>query len=283
MTFNKSWLAVLGLILSIGAMAQVDRILHADKIRHGSGLHTVPSSGTSNLVGDSLSQTLTNKTVNADNNTITNIDNNEIKASAGIVYSKLDLTTSIVNGDVAVAAAIARSKLASGTASHVLINDGSGVMSSEANLAVSRGGTGAGSFTANNVLLGNGTSAFQVVAPGTSGNVLTSNGTTWQSTAPAAQAVITKWARVSGGNPPTIDAQGDNTWLTYSSRAAAGDYSWTMTGFSVTPSCTMSVTDSNAYFSGLTAGSSTTLHTTTYNSGAAAQDAAFNLICVGTP
>jgi hypothetical protein len=41
-------------------------------------------------------------------------------------------------------------------------------------------------LTANNVLLGNGTGAPQVVAPGTSGNVLTSDGTTWQSTTPAA-------------------------------------------------------------------------------------------------
>jgi hypothetical protein len=45
------------------------------------------------------------------------------------------------------------------------------------------GGTGSTSLTANNVLLGNGTSALQVVAPGTSGNVLTSNGTTWISAA----------------------------------------------------------------------------------------------------
>lgn len=52
-------------------------------------------------------------------------------------------------------------------------------------LAVGSGGTGAATFTANNVLLGNGTSAFQVVAPGASGNVLTSDGTTWQSTAPS--------------------------------------------------------------------------------------------------
>jgi hypothetical protein len=53
-------------------------------------------------------------------------------------------------------------------------------------LPVGNGGTGAATFTANNVLLGNGTSAFQVVAPGANGNVLTSNGTTWQSTAPTA-------------------------------------------------------------------------------------------------
>jgi hypothetical protein len=50
-------------------------------------------------------------------------------------------------------------------------------------LTVAQGGTGAATLTANNVLLGNGTSALQVVAPGTSGNVLTSNGTTWSSTA----------------------------------------------------------------------------------------------------
>jgi hypothetical protein len=42
------------------------------------------------------------------------------------------------------------------------------------------------SLTANNVLLGNGTGAPLVVAPGTSGNVLTSNGTTWTSATPAA-------------------------------------------------------------------------------------------------
>jgi hypothetical protein len=48
---------------------------------------------------------------------------------------------------------------------------------------VSSGGTGANTLAANNVLLGNGTSALQVVAPGTSGNVLTSNGTTWTSAA----------------------------------------------------------------------------------------------------
>jgi hypothetical protein len=56
-------------------------------------------------------------------------------------------------------------------------------------LPVANGGTGAATLTANNVLLGNGTSALQAIAPGTSGNILTSNGTTWASTAPAAPAV----------------------------------------------------------------------------------------------
>ena len=55
-----------------------------------------------------------------------------------------------------------------------------------ATVTVAQGGTGATTLTANNVLLGNGTSAVQVVAPGTSGNVLTSDGTTWASSTPAA-------------------------------------------------------------------------------------------------
>jgi hypothetical protein len=50
-------------------------------------------------------------------------------------------------------------------------------------LDAANGGTGATTLTANNVILGNGTSAVQFVAPGTSGNVLTSDGTTWTSAA----------------------------------------------------------------------------------------------------
>jgi len=55
-------------------------------------------------------------------------------------------------------------------------------------LPVANGGTGAATLTANNVLLGNGTSALQVVAPSTAGNVLTSNGTSWVSSAPSGAA-----------------------------------------------------------------------------------------------
>jgi len=49
-------------------------------------------------------------------------------------------------------------------------------------VTVAQGGTGLSTLTANNVILGNGTSTPLFVAPGSSGNVLTSNGTTWQST-----------------------------------------------------------------------------------------------------
>lgn len=52
-------------------------------------------------------------------------------------------------------------------------------------IAVNHGGTSLATLTANNVMLGNGTSAPLFVAPGTIGNLLTSDGSTWIS-APAA-------------------------------------------------------------------------------------------------
>lgn len=58
-----------------------------------------------------------------------------------------------------------------------------GALTLGTDLSVANGGTGASSFTANNVLLGNGSSSFQTVAPGASGNLLISNGTTWTSSA----------------------------------------------------------------------------------------------------
>jgi len=58
-------------------------------------------------------------------------------------------------------------------------------------IGVASGGTGANTLAANNVILGNGTSAVQVVAPSTAGNVLTSSGGTWVSQAPAASGITT--------------------------------------------------------------------------------------------
>jgi hypothetical protein len=56
-------------------------------------------------------------------------------------------------------------------------------------LPVANGGTGASTLTSANVILGAGTSAVTFVAPGSNGNVLTSNGSTWTSAAPPAGGV----------------------------------------------------------------------------------------------
>jgi hypothetical protein len=70
-------------------------------------------------------------------------------------------------------------------------------------LTVAQGGTGSATLTANSVVLGNGTSALSanLIAPSTSGNVLTSNGTTWTSSAPSGLGVSQSWsatAKVAG-------------------------------------------------------------------------------------
>jgi hypothetical protein len=61
-------------------------------------------------------------------------------------------------------------------------------------LPVANGGTGADTLTANSLLVGAGTDAVTFIAPGTTGNILTSNGTTWVSQAPA---TVYAWAKES--------------------------------------------------------------------------------------
>jgi len=81
-------------------------------------------------------------------------------------------------------------------------------------LTVAYGGTGASTLTANNVLLGNGTSAVQFVAPGTNGNVLTSNGTTWVSAAAGgsgfASGTVMLFAQTSAPTGWTKDTSNNN-------------------------------------------------------------------------
>lgn len=72
-------------------------------------------------------------------------------------------------------------------------------------LTVAKGGTGLTTLTANNVILGNGTSNPTFVAPSTSGNLLTSNGTTWQSVAPAASGSMVYISQVVASNSATVD------------------------------------------------------------------------------
>jgi len=70
------------------------------------------------------------------------------------------------------------------TANNLLVGNGTSAVNFLAlPLGAASGGVGRTSLTANNLLVGNGTSAVNFIAPGSSGNVLTSNGTTWSSTA----------------------------------------------------------------------------------------------------
>jgi len=73
-----------------------------------------------------------------------------------------------------------------------------GTITGITDLTVADGGTGASSITANSVILGNGTSALSgnLVAPSTSGNLLTSNGSTWTSSPLGVIGVGQTWQNV---------------------------------------------------------------------------------------
>ena len=58
-------------------------------------------------------------------------------------------------------------------------------------VTVAQGGTGLSTLTANSVIIGNGTSSPTFVAPSSNGNILTSDGTNWISSTPAAGGVTT--------------------------------------------------------------------------------------------
>lgn len=121
---------------------------------------------------------------------------------------------------------------------------------------VAKGGTGLTTLTANNVILGNGTSNPSFVAPGSSGNVLTSNGTTWSSS--ALSASLTDVPTVDGSGSPKIfgivrvgsvcsaspctPTTRLNTSVIASStytRGSTGSYDITLTGLTVTPVCSV--------------------------------------------
>jgi hypothetical protein len=74
-----------------------------------------------------------------------------------------------------------------GTGSNVTALNAANI--SSGTLAVGRGGTGATTLNSAAVIIGNGTSAPTFVAPGSNGNILTSNGTAWTSAAPAGGGV----------------------------------------------------------------------------------------------
>ena len=102
-------------------------------------------------------------------------------------------------------------------------------------LSVAQGGTGLANLTANSVLIGNGTSTISSVAPGTSGNLLTSNGTAWTSAAGPTGITTTTgsapyfgaraWVSFAGASG-TIGASGN---IASVSRTAAGVYTVTFT------------------------------------------------------
>ena len=117
-----------------------------------------------------------------------------------------------------------------GTIAGVAITGGT-ISGLTTDLAVADGGTGASSFTLNSVVLGNNVGALNgnMVAPGTSGNALVSNGTTWTSaplqgithtTGSAPYFGARAFAKINGNTGGLIAGQN----IASTSRTSAGKY-----------------------------------------------------------
>ena len=115
------------------------------------------------------------------NNFIVGDGSNWVAESGATVRTSLGLGSMAVQDSNAVSISAGTATLTSMTTNSATITGGT--ITGITDLAVADGGTGLSTLTANNVILGNGASAPTFVAPSTTGNVLTSNGTTWTSAA----------------------------------------------------------------------------------------------------
>jgi len=109
----------------------------------------------------------------------------QISATGNITSGNLStghavITTANITAIVSPLANITQSTITDLRTSNVFATGGS--ITGITDLAVADGGTGSSVLATNNVLLGNGASPLQTVAPGANGNVLASDGTTWSST-----------------------------------------------------------------------------------------------------
>jgi hypothetical protein len=148
--------------------------------------------------------------------TMANQNANSVSITGGAINGTLigNSTAAAITGTT-----ITASTVFAGSGASLSALNGSNITSGT--IAVGVGGTGIGALTNNNVILGNGSNAVKFVAPGTAGNVLVSDGTTWTSnTAPSSGALA------AGNNSIIIN----NVNITANATIAAGQ-----NGFSVGP------------------------------------------------
>jgi len=86
-------------------------------------------------------------------------------SGTAIEYSKLNLNNRIVTSDIT-DESITNTKI-------------------QGPISITKGGTGTSTLITNSIIIGNGTNTVTFIAPGSSGNILTSNGSTWISSAPS--------------------------------------------------------------------------------------------------
>ena len=132
-------------------------------------------------------------------------------------------------------------------ASMFVYNNGTNVVEALKAIPVAAGGTGLATLTANNVLIGNGTSNVTFVAPGSTGNVLTSNGSTWTSAAASGfpSGTVMLFAQTAAPTGFTKNTTtGDNSALRVvtGNASTGGSVAFTTAFASQTPTGSVSIT-----------------------------------------
>jgi hypothetical protein len=114
-------------------------------------------------------------------------------------------------------------------------------------LTVADGGTGRSTLTDKAVLVGAGTGGITSISPGTSGNLLTSDGTNWASTALVSSGIAKAWVSFNSSgtilkafNVTSITVRGTGQW-TINFTTAMADANYVMSG-----SCTYGPTYVNS-------------------------------------
>jgi hypothetical protein len=187
----------------------------------GTGSGSVTSvGGTGTVNGITLTGTVTSSGNLTLGGTLSGVSlTTQVSGTLPVANGGTGVTASTGTGSVVLSNSPTLVTPALGTPSSATLTNATGlpiVAGTTGTLSVDRGGTGATSLTANNVILGNGTSAVQVVAPGTNGNVLTSNGTTWISQAVPSSMVY------PGAGVPVSTGTAWGTSLTAPSGAIVG-------------------------------------------------------------
>jgi len=199
------------------------------------------------IAGHGLGSLATLSSIGAGQISVGSITNAEISGSAAIADTKLGTistagkvansatTAASANTASAIVARDASGNFSAGTITATLSGSATSATNVTGTVAVANGGTGSAVLGAGSLLVGNGTSAVATIAPGASGYVIASNGSSWSPTAPVwastgTQATTSATAIGIGTAAPAANLHVNGTTAIFGGGEGATPTSFTLRG-----------------------------------------------------